>query len=156
MEELDFTMEDLIKGCDGMLNLIEVAQQMYGEGYNRKLKALEAEYHQSIITSNKAAVEQHVKRNRLLKQKNYVIRARYLNALNQECDTDAFWVAPRDPKIGDKTRLFDNIINGIGDYSGVIVDMYELPGDALSYNTIAIPFNYQPFWCISYNGENEE
>jgi hypothetical protein len=150
----DFDKE--LKYTTDMLDLITDAQEMYGKDYKRKLQELEAEYHRNIITSNKAAVEQHVKRNNLLNQKNYIVLCRYHNVLNQECDTDAFWLAPRDPQIGDQVILFDNIVNGIGEYSGVIVDMYELPTDAQKYRTIAAPFNYKPFWCIKYNRENEE
>lgn len=145
------SFDERLREIDDMIDLIVDMQRFYGKEYKRKLKELEAEYHKSIITSNRALVEQHIKRTAITGQTDYIVRVRYLNALDQECDTDAFWLAPEEPKIGDKTLLFDNIIHGIGDYGGVIVDMYELPGDALSYITVAVPYHYKPFWTTEYN-----
>ena len=150
----DITVE--LKEIDAKIELALELQEFYGEEYQRKLRELEAEYHQNIITTNRGIVEQHMRRNEILGKKTYIITARYLNCLDQECDTDALWLSPIKPKIGQSVRLFDNIVHGIGDYSGVIMSMYERPNSKNENITMAVPFHYKPYWHVNYNGKVEE
>ena len=149
-------MNEELKNIDAWMDIVMDGQEMFGKDYQRKLKALQDKYHYDIITSNKAAVEQHMKRTEITGQKNYVVRCRYRDYLDEDVDCDAFWLAPREPKIGEAVRFFDRSLSGIGDLSGTIIDMYELPGDPQRYTTIAVPYHNKPFWSVNYFVENQK